>query len=68
VIDPMDAPMKPWGSTDVYVVEPGTEIEGPFGKKITVTDDLSVSNDGKMYVTQKNFDLLKAKVEVKEKR
>lgn len=43
----------------VRQVEPGTEIEGPNGKKLTVTERNAVTLGRTIYVTPKQYQALK---------
>lgn len=50
---------------DVFVVETGTEIEWQ-GEKLTVTETNVVHRSGRLYVTKKQFDAIKAATIQKE--
>lgn len=42
-----------WGGFDIHEVEPGTEIEGPDGEKLTVTASEAVTKGRHIYCTSR---------------
>ncbi len=61
--------MRPIDSTEVFIVEPGTEIENPdTGEKMTVDDSCGISGHGKIWLTPKTFAALMAHPRVNTQR